>query len=269
MAQRKFLKFFFKRKDACKGRSSLWDFKFRSREEAGQAAAGPAAAFAELEYQVGKHSAAALVDGGDLVGAATAEPYFLNSLHGASAAIFHGDLGRASAVTEAVFSFNALHGTLNSSSLVADAVTAGAFRMHDFEGHGRAASVLGDTGSAFSRCYFLIHDPFASSLIHPIHACAHSRLDLSGVGFGVCGAGVACPSLLSPFCGSRVDDDVDDACMDGSNSLIQGSGCHATACACSDALQNSRQVRGHCLRGGTKCTSTGSGVKVWLRKFAR
>ena len=136
--------------------------------------------------------------------------------------------------------------------------------MHDFEGHGRAASVLGDTGSAFSRCYFLIHDPFASSFIHPIHACPHSRLDLSGVGFGVCGAGVACPSLLSPFCGSRVDDDVDDACMDGSNSLIQGSGCHATACACSDALQNSRQVRGHCLRGGTKCTSTGSGAKVWL-----
>ena len=58
-----------------------------------------------------------------------------------------------------------------------------------------------------------------------------------------------------------------DACVDekvGSNSLIQGSGCHATACACSDALQNSRQVRGHCLRGGTKCTSMGSGAKVWL-----
>ena len=52
--------------------------------------------------------------------------------------------------------------------------------------------------------------------------------------------------------------------MDGSNSSIQGSECHATACAWSDALQNSRQVRGDCLRGGTKCTSTGSGAKVWL-----
>ena len=76
--------------------------------------------------------------------------------------------------------------------------------------------------------------------------------------------GVACPPLLSLLCVSRVDDDVDDACMDGSNSLIQGSGCHATACACSDALQNSRQARGHCLRGGTKCTSMGSGAKVSL-----
>ena len=58
--------------------------------------------------------------------------------------------------------------------------------------------------------------------------------------------------------------DEDVASMGGSNSLIQGSGCHAIACACSDALQNSRQVRGHCLRGGTKCTSTGTGAKVWL-----
>ena len=58
-----------------------------------------------------------------------------------------------------------------------------------------------------------------------------------------------------------------DACVDekvGSNSLIQGSGCHAKASACLDALQNSRRVRGHCLRGGTKCSSTGSGAQVWL-----
>ena len=138
----------------------------------------------------------------------------------------------------------------------------GSFRLHDFEGHGRAASVLVDTGSPFSRSYLLIHDSFANSLLHPIHACAHSRLDRCRERVGVCGVGVACP--LSSLCVSRVDDDVDDACMDGSNSLIQGSGCHATACACSDALQNSRQVRGHCLRGGTKCTSMGSGAKVWL-----
>ena len=71
----------------------------------------------------------------------------------------------------------------------------------------------------------------------------------------------ACPSLCLSV---GVDDDEDVASMGGSNSLIQGSVCHANACAGSDALQNSRQVRGHCLRGGTKCTSTGSGAKVWL-----
>ena len=37
-------------------------------------------------------------------------PIFLNSLHGESAAIFHGDLGRAFAATEGIFSFNASHG---------------------------------------------------------------------------------------------------------------------------------------------------------------
>ena len=233
-------------KDACKGRRSfLWNFKFRSREGAGRAAAGPAAAFAEPEYQIGMHAAAALVDGGELGGAETADSYFLNSLHGEFAAIFHGDLGRAFAATEGIFSFNAshgayaaifhgdlgraaategefffyalhdtpnspglgadaatagafrasaategefffyalhdtpnspglgadaatagafrasaategnfffntLHGTLNSPGLGADAATVGDFRLHDFEGHGRAASVLGDTGSAFS-----------------------------------------------------------------------------------------------------------------------
>ena len=71
----------------------------------------------------------------------------------------------------------------------------GPFRLHDFEGHGRAASVLGDTGSAFSRSNWLIHDSFANSLHHPIHACAHSRLDRCGVGFGVCGVG----SCMSTF----------------------------------------------------------------------
>ena len=216
-------KVFLKREDACKGRRSFfWNFKFRSREGAGQAAAGPAAAFAEPEYQVGMHAAAALVNGGELGGAETADSYFLNSLHGESAAIFHGDLGRAFAATEGIFSFNASHGAhaaifhgdlgrasaategefffnalhdaSNSVGFVADAATAGAFRMHDFEGHGQAASVLGDTGSAFSCTDFLIRDLFASSLIPPIHACAHSRLVLFGVGFRVvCGC---CMSLF-------------------------------------------------------------------------
>ena len=82
-------KVFLKREDACKGRRSfLWNFKIRSREGAGQAAAGSAAAFAEPEYQVGMHAAAVLVDGEDLGGAETADSYFLNSLYGEYAAIF-------------------------------------------------------------------------------------------------------------------------------------------------------------------------------------
>ena len=149
---------------------------------------------------------------------------------------------------------------------------AGAANLFDFKGeesaksHGVPTSVQGDTGSiAFSAVqHSLIRGCHHNSFHHPIRACAHSRLDRCGFGVGVSGVGVACPLLLSLLCVSRVDDDVDDACMDGSNSLIQGSGCHATACACSDALQNSRQVRGHCLRGGTKCSSMGSGAKVWL-----
>ena len=56
----------------------------------------------------------------------------------------------------------------------------------------------------------------------------------------------------------------DDACLDDVNSVIQGSWSHATACSSLDALHNSRWVRGHCLRGGTKCSSTGSRDQVWL-----
>ena len=78
----------------------------------------------------------------------------------------------------------------------------------------------------------------------------------------ICDGGFACAHLSSLLRVPGVDEDEDDACMDGNNSLIQSFGCHATAYACLDALQNSRRVRGHCLRGGTKCSSTGSGAKV-------
>ena len=61
-----------------------------------------------------------------------------------------------------------------------------------------------------------------------------------------------------------VPGDEDDACMDGDNSVIQGFGSHAAACSSLDALHNSRWARGHCLRGGTRCTSTGSRDQVWL-----
>ena len=93
--------------------------------------------------------------------------------------------------------------------------------------------------------------------------CAFSSCWLWG-GSWVCVGDIACPPLSSFLRFSGVDDDVDDACMDGVNSIIQSFGCHAIACACLDALQNSRRVRGHCLRGGTKCSSTGSGAQVWL-----
>ena len=95
-------KVFEKRKDACKGRRSfLLNFNLRSRDGAGWAAAGPAAASVRLEDQVGLHATAALEDSGELGGAETADPYFLNFLH--DAAIFHGDLGRASAADAATF----------------------------------------------------------------------------------------------------------------------------------------------------------------------
>ena len=110
----------------------------------------------------------------------------------------------------------------------------------------------------------VFHDSLANSLYHAIHACAHSCLDGCGEWSGVCDGGIACAPMSSLLRVPGVDDDEDDACMDGNNSLIQSFGCHATACACQNALQNSRWVRGQCLRGGTKCSSTGSGAKVWL-----
>ena len=191
----------------------------------------------------------------------------------------HGDLGWAGAATEEEFSvspgmynFNTLHGLLNSHGWVADAATDlhenllnGVFSLHAFGGHGGAASVLGDTGSAAFPCTdSLIHDSFANSSFHPIHACAHSCFDGRRAGFGVCGGGCALApvSFLSDV--ADVPDDEDDACVDGVTSVIQGFGSHATACSSLDTLHNSRWARGHCLRGGTKCTSTGSRDQVWL-----
>ena len=186
------------------------------------------------------------------------------------------DLGKPAALTDLL---DALEPTaivlgdngLFNSSCMGTLSAVDAANSFDLEGvelakvHGNTTSVQGDTGgTAFSLLHYSLIRDCPSNSFHPIHACALSRLDRFGVGVGVSGVGVACPPLSSLLFVSRVGDDVNDACMDGSNSLIQGSGCHATACACSDALQNSRQVRGHCLRGGTKCSSMGSGTKVWL-----
>ena len=182
-----------------------------------------------------------------LVGAATAESYNLNSLHDESnshgwavdAATFQGDLGRAGAATVGDFSvipgmytFSALHGWLNSQGLVADAATAfygdlveGAFSLHAFEGHGCAASVLGDTGGAAFICTdSVIHGFSANSSFHPIHACAHSCFDGRLAGCGSCGGGCALAPVSFLSVVPDDPDDEDDACMDGVNSVIQGSG---------------------------------------------
>ena len=75
----------------------------------------------------------------------------------------------------------------------------------------------------------LIRDRRPNSLHHPIHACAHSRLDGCGVGSGV-GSGAGAGAVVSCVVSSGVVDDVDDTCMDGSaldvirpgsNSVIQ------------------------------------------------
>ena len=86
-------------------------------------------------------------------------------------------------------------------------------------------------------------------------------------GVGVC-AGVPC------FISSGVDDDEDDACMDGtvtdaihsaSSSVIQGfSEYHDDSCTRLNALINSRMGRGHDGRGETKLLSTSTLRKVRL-----
>ena len=96
LAQGKFQKFLNPWKMHVKGPSFLRNFEVRSEAGPGQAAAGSSAAFAQLGDQVDMQAAAALVDLGDLVGAGPA-------------AFFQGDLGRASAATDSVFSFNASH----------------------------------------------------------------------------------------------------------------------------------------------------------------
>ena len=52
-------------------------------------------------------------------------------------------------------------------------------------------------------------------------------------GFVMGGCAPALVSFLSSV--PDVPDDEDDACMDGVNSVIQGSECHATACTYLDA----------------------------------
>ena len=178
---------------------------------------------------------------------------------------------------------------LGELSAVAATELHGAANLDDFwgivlsaKGHGNAASVRGDTGStAFSMLHdSLIRDSRHNSLHHPIHACAHSRLDNCGVGSGVVLGLEYVLVFLGLFLLVAVDD-VDDACMDGSvpdvihpgsTSVIQSfSEYHDSSCARLNALQNSRMERGRHARGGIKPSSTGFFVQgqavCWEKAF--
>ena len=75
------------------------------------------------------------------------------------------------------------------------------------EDHGFAASVQGDTGSAASSSLFdIIRASGINSSHHPIHACAHSRLDLCGVGSGVGVGPGACSGVLCGVLPGVADD---------------------------------------------------------------
>ena len=158
---------------------------------------------------------------------------------------------------------------------------ASAFREFDIDevsnskNHREVTSVQGDTGStAFSLMHHSpIRDCRPNSLHHPIHACAHSRLEKCGVGSGGEGGVGACAGV-SCVVSSGVVDDVDDACMDGSaldgirvgsNSVIQSfSEYHDSSCARLNALQKSHLECGRHVCGGMKRSSTGSLCKVRL-----
>ena len=134
---------------------------------------------------------------------------------------------------------------------------------------------MGDTGStAFRKLHdSLIRDCRPNSLHHPIHACAHSRLDNCGVGSGV-GFGVGAGAVVSCVVSSGVVDDVDDVCMDGSvpdvirpgsNSVIQSvSEYHDSSCARLNALQNSHLECGRHVHIGMKRSSTCSWEKAFF-----
>ena len=147
-----------------------------------------------------------------------------------------------------------------NSQGIGDNTLASAFREFEFDevsnakGNGEATSVQGDTGStAFNFTHHFINRGCKNnSSHHPIHACAHSRFDLCGVGSGV-GVGLGACACVS--CGVLPGDADDvDTCMDGPafdgirvspNSLIQSfTEYHDNSCARLTALQNSRVGRG-------------------------
>ena len=211
-------KTFSKSKDA---RHFLFDFKSRSSKGGGGSGALPAAAtFVGSKKERSVHAAAATaesrvaataysgtpgalaasavggtaivsVSNGSLAGAATNLLDALNSecieeLSG-PATIVLGDNGGCAAVE------SNLHGTFNSRCVFSSIVSGSVVHVED---HGGAASVQGDTGSvAFSLPFDSpIRGSDSDSFHHPIHACAHSRLEKCGVGVGV-GVGLGLPLI--------------------------------------------------------------------------
>ena len=132
---------------------------------------------------------------GSLAGAATDLLDALNSdcikEFSGQATIVLGDNGGCAAVE------TDLHGTYNSRGVFSSIAIGCILHAED---HGGAASVQGDTGSAASSLFFdlLIRDSESNSSHHPIHACAHSGLDLCGVGSGV---GVGLGACAGASCG--------------------------------------------------------------------
>ena len=269
----KFYKSFSQRKDACPSFFFLPEFQFRFSDAGAGAAAGSAAALKVPFCEVFQHSVAATVGEDKLARAAPV---------GAATDL----LDVEAAVQEVAPNFDGLGDTSGLHSIVSGnngACGIAATDLHaasNSEGMGNAAelhgklnskvafgnvNILGDLGSiAFSVTReAVIRGSHSNSLhCHLIHV--HAPLLAS---FSDCVCGECCGSVCARVGAGGGDDVGMDACVDekvGSNSLIQGSGCRAKACACLDALQNSRRVRGHCLRGGTKCSSTGSGAQVWL-----
>ena len=170
-----------------------------------------------------------------------------------------------------------LHGTLNSRGVFSSIKIGSIVHAED---HTEVLPV--SKGTLVALLDSSIRGSDSDSSHHPIHACAHSRLDScgvgSGVGFGV-GFGVGAGAVVSCVVSSGAVDDVDDACMDGSVSdvihTVSGFGnsglpeYHDSSCARLNALPNSRVERGHHVRGGIKRPSTGSLCKVRLSAWKK
>ena len=154
-------------------------------------------------------------------------------------------------------------GVLNSSCMTTLSA-AGAANSFDFKGeesaksHGDNYQCPGMTSGsiAFSSMHVLFNSGW-NSCHHPIHACAHSRLDLCGVVFSL----VLWMMWMMPAWMVHALDDIRVV----SNSLIQSfTEYHDDSCARLNALQNSRVGRGPHVRGGTKRATTGSLRQVRL-----
>ena len=271
----------------------MFNFKSRSSKGGGGSAALPAAAaFVGSKKERSVHAAAATAESRVAAAAYSWMPGALAASAVGSTAIVSVSNGSLAGAATDLLDAMLVEGMEEPAGAATDLLDALNSECIE-ELSGPATIVLGDNGGCAAvesdlHGTFYSRDVFSSivsgsmvpirgfdsnSSHHPIHACAHSRLDLCGVGSGV-GVGLgACSGVL---CGvlPGVADDVDDACMDGtaldgirvaSNSLIQSfTEYHDNSCARLTALQNSRVGRGPQVGGGTKRATTGSLRQVRL-----